>query len=275
LLASAATNTKSLATLMKIYILTDLEGAAGVSRFSQTRDYREDPEQKREARELLTTEVNAAVDGILDVAANAEVVVLDGHGNGGIDIRILHPKAKLIARGPVKPPYFLDESYDALFFVGQHAMAGVENAPLCHTYSSKTIEYYKINGRLIGEFGARAILAGTFGVPTVFLAGDDKAADEARQMVPGIVTAEVKEGLGLELALHLSPAAARALIRRKAAEAVASISRIPPTVVDPPYEQEIRVLEGVSLDHYLERGAVRVDDRTAIKRSEVFSDLFV
>ena len=260
---------------MKIYILTDLEGAAGVSRVSQTRDYRDDPEQKQEAKELLTAEVNAAVDGILDVAPDAEVVVLDGHGNGGIDVRIFHPKARLIDRGPVKPPYFLDETYDALFFVGQHAMAGVEHAPLCHTYSSKTVEYYKINGRLIGEFGARAILAGTFGVPTVFLAGDDKAVDEARQMVPDIVTAEVKEGLGLELALHLSPVAARTLIRKKAAEGVGSITRIPPTILDAPYEQEIRVLEGVSLDHYLESGAIQVDDRTAIKKSENFSDLFV
>lgn len=268
------TNSKPVAP-MKIYILTDLEGAAGVSRFSQTRDYRDEPEQKQEAKELLTAEVNAAVEGIHDVDSEAEVVVLDGHGNGGIDPRIFHPKAKLIAHGPLRPPYFLDETYDALFFVGQHAMAGTENAPLCHTYSSIAVETYKINGRLIGEFGARAILAGSFGVPTVFLAGDDKAADEARRMVPGIVTAAVKEGLGLELACHLSPVAARTLIREKAAEAIRSIDRIPPTVLDPPYEQEIRLLEGVSLDHYLEGGATRVDERTAIMKSDRFSDLFV
>ncbi len=196
-LAFPMMNSKPVAP-MKIYILTDLEGAAGVSRFSQTRDYRDEPDQKQEARELLTAEVNAAVEGILDVDPDAEVVVLDGHGNGGIDPRIFHPRAKLIAHGPIRPPYFLDETYDALLFVGQHAMAGTENAPLCHTYSSISVEFYKINGCLIGEFGARAILAGSFGVPTVFLAGDDKAADEARQMVPGIVTAVVKEGLGLD-----------------------------------------------------------------------------
>ena len=102
---------------MKIYILTDLEGPAMVSRFRQTRE--EGPD-KQTAMKLLTWEINAAVDGILDTAPDAEVVVWDGHGSGGIDVLEFHPKAKLIARGPIRPPYYLDETYDALFFVGQH-----------------------------------------------------------------------------------------------------------------------------------------------------------
>lgn len=101
-------------------------------------------------------------------------------------------------------PYYMDETFDALFFVGQHAMAGTEAAPLCHTYSSKTIEYYKINGVFVGEFGARAIMAGTMNVPTVFIAGDDKAVAEAEALVPGIFGAAVKQGLGRELAIHLA-----------------------------------------------------------------------
>ena len=67
---------------MKIYILTDLEGVAMVSRFSQTR---EEGPQKQAAMRLLTQEVNAAVDGILDVDADAEIVVWDGHGTGGLE----------------------------------------------------------------------------------------------------------------------------------------------------------------------------------------------
>ena len=49
---------------MKGYILTDLEGPAMISRFSQTR---EDGPQKQAAMKLLTWEINAAVDGILEV----------------------------------------------------------------------------------------------------------------------------------------------------------------------------------------------------------------
>ena len=257
---------------MKIYILTDLEGPAMVSRFSQTR---EEGPQKQTAMKLLTWEVNAAVDGILDVDPGAEVVVWDGHGNGGIDVLEFHAEAKLIARGPIRAPYYLDETYDALFFVGQHAMAGTPNAPLSHTYSSRSIEYYKLNGEPIGEFGCRAAMAGSFDVPTIFLSGDDKAVAEAEQLIPNIYGVETKQGLGQELALDLSPQKSRALIRTTAAEACRNVAQIKPLKVEPPYEQEVRVLEGQSVDGYLRQGAVKIDDRTVVKRSDTICELFI
>lgn len=257
---------------MKIYIITDLEGPAMVSRFTQTRDVT--PEEKRRSMYFLTGEVNACVDGILDFDADAQVVVWDGHGSGGIDERAFHPNAKLIARGPIRAPYYLDESYDALMFVGQHARMGTDGV-LCHTYSSKTIEYYRINRVEMGEFGCRALMAGTMEVPTVFLSGDDKAVEEARALVPNICGAAVKQALGRELALHLSHRAACELIRRTAAEACGRIGEIEPYYLPPPYEQEIRVLEGVSITRYLERGAEMVDPRTVILRSENICDLHV
>ena len=257
---------------MKIFVITDLEGPAMVSRFNQTRDVT--PEDKVVPMKLLTWEVNAAVDGVLDFDADAEVVVWDGHGSGGIDVLEFHDKAKLIARGPIRAPYYLDSTYDALFFVGQHAMANTEAAPLCHTYSSKTVDYYKINGMPMGEFGARAIMAGTMGVPTAFIAGDDKAVAEAKALVPGIVGAAVKQGLARELAIHLSPRAAQALIRKTAAEACAAIKRIPPVKVDPPYVFEARVLEGCSIDGYVKRpGAEKLDERTVVIRTDNICDL--
>ncbi len=257
---------------MKIYILTDLEGPAMVSRFDQTR---EDGPRKQIAMKLLTWEVNAAIDGILDVNPDAEIVVWDGHGNGGIDVLEFHPEAKLIARGPIRPPYYLDETYDALYFVGQHAMAGTSNAPLSHTYSSRSVEYYKINGRQIGEFGCRAAMAGEFNVPTVFISGDDKAVIEAKQLVPNIYSVATKQGLGQELALHLSPQKSRESIRETAAEACSNICQIAPLKVDPPYEQEIRVLEGQSIEGYLRGGAAKVDDRTVVKSAETICELFI
>ncbi|MCZ6677328.1 MAG: M55 family metallopeptidase [Candidatus Poribacteria bacterium] len=257
---------------MKIYILTDLEGAAMVSRFSQTR---EEGPSKQTAMKLLTWEVNAAVDGILDVDPDAEVVVWDGHGSGGLDVLEFHSEAKLITRGPIRPPYYLDETYDALFFVGQHAMAGTPNAPLSHTYSSRSVEYYKLNGMRIGEFGCRAVMAGSFDVPTVFISGDDKAVAEAKELVPKIYSVETKQGLGQELALHLSPQKSREAIRKTAAEACRHIDQIQPLKIDPPYEQEIRALEGQSIEGYLRRGAVKIDDRTVVKRSDTICELFI
>ncbi len=257
---------------MKIYIITDLEGPALINRFDQTRDVT--PEEKKRSMALLTGEVNACVDGILDAEPGAEIIVWDGHGSGGIDELRFHPRAKLIARGPIRPPYFLDASFDALFFVGQHARAG-SGGVLCHTYSSRTIEYFKINGREMGEFGCRALMAGTMGVPAALVTGDDRAVQEARELVPAIVGVAVKQALGVELALHLSHAEACARIRAGAAEACRKIEHIPPFFFPGPYEQEIRVYKGVNLDGYLRRGFDPVDERTVRKKSDSILDLHV
>jgi D-amino peptidase len=256
---------------MKIYIISDLEGVAGVQRWAQTREHGPLYEQ---ACRLLTAEVNASVDGILDAAPDAEVVVWDGHGSGGIDVERFHPRARLIGRGPIAPPYCLDETYDAQFFVGQHAMAGTPDAPLSHTYSSRTIEYYKLNGVPMGEFGCRAALAGSLGIPTVFVSGDDKVIDEAKALIPELVGVAVKEGQGIELAIHLSPVRARELIREGAAKAIACIDQVPPFRLDPPYEHEIRLLKNVDVTRYRRAlGVKQLDDRTFLLRSDSMMDL--
>lgn len=257
---------------MKIHIITDLEGPAMINRFTQTRDVT--PEEKQRSEWFLTGEINACVDGILDFDPQAEIIVWDGHGSGGIDERRFHAQAKLIARGPIRAPYGLDESFDALMFVGQHAMMG-DRGVLCHTYSSKSIEYYKINGIEMGEFGCRALMAGAMGVPTVFVAGDDAAVDEAQDLVPELVGAPVKQALARELAIHLSHPAACALVRSRAKEACGKIDGIPPYYFPGPYTQEVRVLEGVGLQGYLSGGWEYVDSRTVKKTREDICELSI
>lgn len=255
---------------MKIHIITDLEGPAMINQFTQTRDVT--PEEKLRSDWFLTGEVNACIDGILDAAPEAEVIVWDGHGGGGIDEMRFHARGRLIARGPIRAPYYLDSSFDALMFVGQHAKMG-ERGVLCHTYSSKSIEYYKINGIEMGEFGCRALMAGTLGVPSVLVTGDDVTFEEAQELVPNIVGAVVKQALARELAIHLSHQAACELIRAKAAEAVRLIGEIKPYYFPGPYTQEIRVLEGVGIQGYLNAGWEYVDARTVRKTAENICDL--
>ncbi len=257
---------------MKIHMITDLEGPALIRRFDQTRDVT--PEDKPRWMRLLTGEINACVDGILDFDPDAEVIVWDGHGSGGILEELFHRDAKLIARGPISAPYCLDDSFDGLMFVGQHARAGTGGV-LCHTYSSKSIEYYKINGVELGEFGCRALMAGTMGVPTIFVAGDDVAVAEARELVPNIVGAAVKQALGQELAIHLSHEAARDLIRERAREACERRDEIEPYFLAGPYTQEIRYLEGVSIQGALEQGWEFVDSRTVRKTADDICELRV
>ncbi|MCC7493581.1 MAG: M55 family metallopeptidase [Fimbriimonadaceae bacterium] len=262
---------------MKVFVMTDLEGPCQVNRWEQTRVSELTP-AKQFAMTMLTAEVNAAVDGVLDVDPAATVVVWDGHGSGGIDNAQFHPQAWLLAHGRgIRAPYTLDESYDAQIFIGQHAMAGTPNAPLCHTYSSKTVEYYQINGQRLGEFGCRAYLAGAYGVPTVFLAGDDQASAEARALVPEIVTVDTKVGLGIELALHRPVAQVRSEIRAAVALAVRRRHDIAPAVLAGPYTMESRVLPDCSVDGYLGRNPAvkRLDERTVEWTVEHLSELWI
>ena len=65
---------------MKVYLMTDLEGVAGVWKFEERDDVSaENFECRMRARRLLTREVNAAVAGFFEGGAT-EVIVNDGHG---------------------------------------------------------------------------------------------------------------------------------------------------------------------------------------------------
>lgn len=88
-----------------------------------------------EGNRLLTLEINAAVEGFIE-AGGSEFLVIDGHGYGGIQPELLHPHVQY-CRGPWPgpSPFMLDESFDAIAWVGQHAKAGTEYAHMAHTGS--------------------------------------------------------------------------------------------------------------------------------------------
>lgn len=222
---------------MKLYILTDIEGVAGVANFT---DYSYgDGRFYPQSRHLLTEEVNAAVEGALAAGAT-EILVLDGHGCGAINVEELHPEALLLHGSGYPTACGLDETFDAMFFVGQHAMANAPRAGLAHSYSSRTVEEMRLNGALIGEFGMRTLLAGLLGVPVVLVTGDSATAGEARSYVPEIEAVVVKESLNLTCAITISPQKARRLIRAGAEQALRRRAEIRPYTLPGPYELAIR-----------------------------------
>ncbi len=192
---------------MKIYIVQDGEGVACVTQWSNKMS----PERLHEANILMTKEVNAAVEGALEAGAK-EIYVQESHP---FVLELLHDDITIVQGGDA-----IDDTFDAQFFVGQHAMSMVEDGILSHTFCHTGVRQMILNSQSIGEFGWRNIFAATMGVPTVFISGDEAACREAKNMQENIVTAPVKKGLGLHSGISLSPAKARALIREKAAEAV-------------------------------------------------------
>ena len=241
---------------MKIFLMTDIEGCAGVLSFPDWT--RPEGRYYDAGKRLLTREVNAVADGFFAAGAD-EVMVVDGHGPGGIDPELLDERLTLM-RGVLKPawPFGLDKSFDAYACVGQHAKAGTPYSHLTHTGGFGVVDQ-TVNGLSIGEFGQMALAARELGIPTIFAAGEEAFAREAELLTPGVVTVSVKRGMlpdGLDdlsseeyryaklAALHLAPERARKLLRAGAEAALRKLRETPDAFgypeLAPPFEIRIR-----------------------------------
>lgn len=218
---------------MKLFMQTDMEGVAGVQDIdnwclTESKYY-------EQGKKFLTLEVNAAIEGFIE-GGFTEIVINDAHGCGAIDIELFNPKAKLLRSWPCEfgPythwPFGIDDSYDALAFVGQHAKAGTEYSHLTHSNNHHYIDI-RINNISIGEYGQMVLCAGEKGVPVIFASGEKALCDEALSLTPWVETVSVKQGTiagdGNDLdcqsymqfhlgAIHENPQKAGMLIRDKA-----------------------------------------------------------
>jgi D-amino peptidase len=122
--------------------------------------------------------------------------------------------------------------------IGQHAMAGSRNGILAHTQSF-SVQSISINGRMVGEAGQIAAIAGHFGVPVIMLTGDQAACEEMLAMQPGAETVAVKRLAGKASALSLSHEEACGRIRAAAARAVGRIREFKPWKIEGEVEMKI------------------------------------
>jgi D-amino peptidase len=252
-----------------IFLITDAEGVGGVCRQEQT-----DPKDA-EMRQLLTGEINAAVDGFLAGGAD-EVLVWDGHdGSQTLSTLTIHHKAKLLMGG-LGPSMMMERRFSAVAYVGQHSKANIRKGIMAHSYSSLGIQNMLLNGKPVGEIDVIAAMAGHFGTPVIMLSGDQAAADELREIVPGAEMAVVKEGLGRYACISLSADGARTLIREAARRSVAKIGAIQPYVVPSPVTLQIEYTTRNSLPigAELRTGAEVLDDRTIRFRGKDILDVW-
>lgn len=236
---------------MNLYIMTDLEGVAGII---NGRDYLyPDSRYHQTARRLLTDEVNAAIAGFADGGFD-NILVADGHGAGAIDITHLDPRARLSRGWPAGAyPFALTRDYDAVAYVGQHAKAGTPYSHLTHT-GSFIVRDQLLNDRSIGEFGEGAFCAGELDVPIIFGSGEQAFCNEVNALTPWAITCSVLEGIipgsGDDLdydayarfhegAIHLQPQRACELIRETAKQAADRFAQdraaFRPLKLDAPY----------------------------------------
>ena len=177
-------------------------------------------EEWEKARHQAALEVNAAADALF--AAGAERVALwDNHGGGGnIVPEEIDSRVEIIYRDRTRPRMYFAPDFDAVCYFGYHAMEGTLCGVLAHTMSSKTVQYYKLNGKYIGEIDIDTYIAASHGVPSVFFAGGDIACAQAKRAAADIVTVVTKKEISRNEAHFRDNLELLSEIREKIVEAV-------------------------------------------------------
>ncbi len=246
---------------MKVFISADLEGTAGVVSWDQTRPSDKD---YNAAVELMVGEVNAAIEGALEGGAT-EIVVCDSHNTmRNLRPTLLHPAAQLNSGGgkPFSMMQGIDESFDAAFFTGYHAMVG-DGGVLNHTYWDGVVSAARLSGRPVGETGINAAVAGYHGVPVALVTGDAALAAETTALLGDVEVAVVKTATGRYSATSVHPSVAQERIRAAAQRALVRIGEMEPFTLDPPVTLDLGVFHTSQMDRIaLIPGIERTGPRT-------------
>lgn len=244
---------------LKVFISVDMEGISGVV---NTDDTSRSGQDYGYFRTVMTREANAAIEGALAAGAT-EILVRDSHGSArNLLPELLNRNARLLrdwSGGHLSMMEGIDESFDAVIFVGYHAKAGTDNAILDHT-SSGSVTNVEINGISMPEAGYNALMAGYYDVPVVFVAGDQALCDQVVERFAEVETVAVKEGIGAA-SLGLHPEVAREKIRVGVEHALRNLDNYQPYKLSAPYTLVLTMkTESVIHNGALYPGAKRTGD---------------
>jgi D-amino peptidase len=212
-------------------------------------------------REIMTEEVNAAIDGALDGGASS-VVVTDGHADGrNILIEKLHAPARLNSGSPA-PLSMVQGAQQAevVFFIGYHARADTPEAILCHTWTDQVRGVW-LNDQAVGEIGLNAAVCGSFGARVSLITGDRTAVQEAIDLLGPIESVVVKTATGRMSAQCLATEETRVAIRHAAAHAM--VRQVPPLTISAPIRLRVQLTRPDQIDRALRvPGSKRLDGVT-------------
>ena len=210
----------------KVFISADMEGISGISASDQLSAA---GAEYGRSRKMMADDVNAAIRGARAGGA-ATIVVNDSHGTmRNLRLEDLDPDVRLISHSFKRSGMMegLDESFDAVIFVGYHAKAGHPGGLFAHT-GSGVVRDVRVNGTSMGEGGLNTTVAAWYGVPVVLVTGDDVAVKQVAEIATGAKTVAVKRAINPR-AVELRPfKEAHADIERAAREGVSGARKFPP-----------------------------------------------
>jgi D-amino peptidase len=207
----------------RVLLMHDMEGLAGqdnpYSFFARHPTY-------PQAQSLLVADVNAAIEGLFAGGAGS-VTVLDSHGSGSepaLDI----PADRLDSRARMLPGQFdpyvdpaeEDRQYDAIALVGFHAKSGTRGFA-AHTYTIGVQIF--LEGHSVTEPELIGLLYGRFGIPVIFVSGDDRLREDLRTM-PWIRYVTTKRATSASSAELYPVGEVHEAMRREARQAVQQLA---------------------------------------------------
>jgi D-amino peptidase len=258
---------------MKVFIVSDMEGVAGIVRWQQVTGGHA---MFEEGRRLYTGEINAAVRGAKAGGAT-EIVVMDCHGAGegwsfnSLIPDELDPDCEYVVQSEwTEYTEYLEAGVDAALFVGMHAMAGTPDGVLAHTVSGSSWWRLQFNDVEVGETGINAALCGTWGCPVLLVTGDEASCAEGRALLgDGLTTVAVKTGLGRFSARQFPGAKARELIEAGARDALRDVGAVRPYSPGSPCEVRVDFNTSDHVEKYRHRAGVEItESRQIVSRAD-------
>ncbi|MDD3382425.1 MAG: M55 family metallopeptidase [Bacilli bacterium] len=188
---------------MKVFISADIEGVNGITHWNETEATL--PLYYNQFQHQMNMEVKAACLGAKDAKAET-IFVKDAHDTARNLLAYELPDDIILHRGwnggICSMMAGLDETYDAVVFVGYHSPSKASGNVLAHTMNTK-ISHIKINGEIASEFLINAYYAAYKKVPVAFLSGDKALTEYVKQVNPNIEIVATKDtDHGATFSLH-------------------------------------------------------------------------
>ncbi|NSW90292.1 MAG: M55 family metallopeptidase [Firmicutes bacterium] len=262
---------------MKFMIGVDLEGVActvGAPEQPLT-----DGVNYQFACQQAVREANAAAAALFDSGAT-EVYIWDNHGSSlNLQYDKLDDRCEIVMGTGARHRWpGIDNTFAGVLLIGYHPMDNTIDGVLCHTFSSKTLQWVKINEVEVGEIAIDAAMANEVaGVPVIFVASDYQGTVEAKRFLPWVETVYTKRGLGRNLAVSKHPMRAAREIYEGVKRAVERIGEMRVFSFGTPIVQQCRYKRIESAQRLILNSPekyVMIDPYTVECRVEKLSDIY-
>ncbi len=257
---------------MKVFISADIEGVAGISQWDETNH---EHMRGRYYAEQMTKEVDAACQAAIELGA--EVVVRDAHDSArNLNVRQLPEDVKFVrgwARSPMSMMETLDDSFDAVIYIGYHSAAYTPFSPLAHTMSSRKYQKIMINGEIASEFTINTYLSYYHGVPVVALSGDEGLCQAVKAFDDRILTVATQHGIG-NSTVSIHPDKAIKQIKAMVKKALSDLTEKRPIEMPKTFEMQIeykQIADYHAASFY--PGVTKIDGRTLAFKSDDFYEV--